>query len=103
MKTPIPNKDSLLFLLEANGSKIRSYGVEELSLFGSFVKGVPNAQSDVDFLVNFNPEQKNFDNFMDLSFFLEDLLGRKVEIVTHQSLNKHIAPHILKQLLHVAI
>lgn len=34
--------------------------------------------------------------FMELSFFLEELLGRKVELVTPQSLNKYIGPHILK-------
>jgi Predicted nucleotidyltransferases len=34
---------------------------------------------------------------MDLAFYLEDLFGRKVEIVTPQSLSKHIGPYILKE------
>ena len=93
----------MLFVLKENGSKIKSYGVENLSLFGSFAKGIPDAESDVDLLVNFNLQQKSYDNFMELSFFLEDLLGRKVEIVTPQSLNKHIGPHILNGAEYVAL
>jgi predicted nucleotidyltransferase len=51
--------------------------------------------------VDFLPGQKSFDNFMELAFFLEELLGRKVEIVTPQSLSKHIGPHILKEVENV--
>jgi predicted nucleotidyltransferase len=57
----------------------------------------------VDLLVDFFPEQKTFDNFMELSFFLEDLLGRKVELVTPQSLSKFIAPYILNELENVSL
>lgn len=103
MKQGIQDKDNLLLALKQNGSKIKSYGVESLSLFGSFAKGMPDTESDVDLLVNFDPQQKNYDNFMELSFFLEDLLDRKVEIVTPQSLNKHIGPHILNSAEHVAL
>ena len=88
---------------------MRSFGVLNLSLFGSFITGKLHADSDVDLLVEFDPQQKSYDNFMDLSFFfmdlsffLEDLLGRRVEIVTPQSLSKHIGPHILNQAENVA-
>jgi predicted nucleotidyltransferase len=57
----------------------------------------------VDLLVDFIPEQKTFDNFMELSFFLEELLGRKVELVTPQSLSKFIAPHILNEVENVSL
>jgi predicted nucleotidyltransferase len=59
--------------------------------------------SDVDLLVEFIPEKKSFDNFMELSFFLEGLLGRKVELVTPQSLSKHIGPHILNEVVNVSL
>jgi len=61
------------------------------------------ADSDVDFLVEFESQQKSYDNFMELSFYLEDLLGRKVELVTMQGLSKYIGPHILKQAEYVAV
>jgi len=40
---------------------------------------------------------------MDLSFFLEGLFGRKVELVTRQSLSKHIGPHILNEVINVSL
>jgi predicted nucleotidyltransferase len=97
MQNAVQNKQSLLSLLKANGQKIRSFGVLNLSLFGSFSTGKLHTDSDVDLLVEFDPQKKNYDNFIDLSFFLEDLLGRKVEIITPQSLSKFIGPHILSQ------
>jgi hypothetical protein len=59
--------------------------------------GKLHADRNVDLLVEFEPQQKSYDNIMDLSFFLEDLLGRRVEVVTAQSLSKYIGPHILNQ------
>lgn len=100
---PVQHKNDVLLLLKANRSRIKSFGVERLSLFGSFASGNPSKKSDVDLLVDFDPGRKSFDNFMELSFFLEDLLGRKVELVTPQSLSKHIGPHILNQAENVAI
>lgn len=102
MQIAVQDKQSLLSLLKANGQKLRSFGVLKLSLFGSFITGKLHADSDVDLLVEFDPLQKTYDNFMDLSIFLEDLLGRKVEVVTPQSLSKYIGPHILKQAEYVS-
>ena len=74
-----------------------------IGLFGSFVRDTATEKSDIDLLVDFAPRQKTYDNFMDLSFFLEDLFKRKIEIVTPQSLNKYIGPHILKEVENVGI
>ena len=93
----------LFSALVENKQKIRSFGVTKLSVFGSFITGKLSPDSDVDFLVEFKPRQKNYDNFIELSFYLEDLLGRKIELVTPQGLNKHLRPHILKQAEYVAI
>jgi predicted nucleotidyltransferase len=97
MQTAVQNKESVLALIKDNGQKLRSFGVLNLSLFGSFITGKFHDDSDVDLLIEFDPQQKSYDNFIDLSFFLEDLLGRRVEVVTPQSLSKYIGPHILKQ------
>ena len=103
MQTKVQNKQSLFSLLKANSQKLRSFGVSNLSVFGSFITGKLHADSDVDLLVEFDPQQKTYDNFMELSFFLEDLLGRKVEVVTPQSLSKYIGPHILNQAEYVPL
>jgi predicted nucleotidyltransferase len=99
----IHTKKELLAALSKNSEMIKSYGVKSLGIFGSFSKGKIHESSDVDLLVDFDPSKKSFDNFMDLSFFLEELFGRKVEIVTNQSLSKFIGPHILNEVLHVSL
>lgn len=104
MSSAIQTKSELLNLLFANKEVIRSFGVVELGLFGSFAanKDIQN-DSDVDFLIEFQPGKKNYDNFIELTFFLEELTGRKIELVTRQSLSPYIGPHILKQVEHVGI
>lgn len=59
---------------------LKKYSVKRIGLFGSYVTGKQNEKSDIDLLVEF--EEPDFDNFMDLAFYLEDLFGRKVEILT---------------------
>lgn len=97
------SKQDLLHAFFENRDKIKSFGVNSLGIFGSFSKETVNETSDVDLLVEFIPEKKTFDNFMELSFFLEGLLGRKVELVTPQSLSKHIGPHILNEVVNVSL
>ena len=103
MNTPVNNKQELIEALRANQKKILSYGVKQIGIFGSFVRDEVKQSSDIDFLVEFHPERKNFDNFMELAFYLQSLLGRKVEIVTPQSLSKYIGPYILKEVEYVSI
>ncbi len=56
------------------------FAVRRIGLFGSFVRGEEKETSDVDILVEF--EKPTFRNFMNLAFFLEDLFGRKVDLLT---------------------
>lgn len=90
-------------MLSENHARIRALGVKRLGLFGSFVRGQQSADSDVDLLVEFEPGQKTFDNFMKLAFLLEDLLQRRVELVTTEALSPHIGPHILDEVEYAAL
>jgi predicted nucleotidyltransferase len=102
-RNKLHTKEELLAAITSNSEVIKGYSVSNLGLFGSFSKGTFTESSDVDLLVNFIPEQKTFDNFMELSFFLEELFGRKVELVTPQSLSKFIAPQILNEVENVSL
>ncbi len=53
--------------------------------------------SDVDMLVEFEPGAKSYDSFIGLAQFLDDLLGRRVELLTRESLSPHIGPSILRE------
>jgi uncharacterized protein len=98
MGTAVRTKEALLKLITTHRSEIQAYGVRHLGLFGSFARGTAiHAGSDVDLLIEFEPGRKTYDNFLELAFYLEALLGRKVELVTRESLSPYIGPHILKQ------
>jgi uncharacterized protein len=103
MNIPVRDKKELITRLQKNSTRLRSFGIDKLGLFGSFARNVQIDKSDVDLLVDFLPGQKNFDNLIELSFFLEDLLGRKVELVTRKSLSPYIGPYILKSMENVEL
>jgi uncharacterized protein len=88
-------------MLEAHQLRLKALGVEKLGLFGSFVRGEQQPESDIDLLVEFTPGKKTFDAFMELCFFLEEILERKVEVVTVESLSPYIGPHILNEVEYV--
>lgn len=97
----VSSKNDINLLIQANKLTIASYGIKSLGLFGSFVKDSANNESDIDLLVEFQADKKNYDNFIGLAYFLEDLFGRKVELVTSNSLSKYIRPHIEKEIEYV--
>ena len=99
--TSIQTKEELLNVLLQYKDTLKSYGVNKIGLFGSFVKESQNAESDIDLLVEFLPDKKNFRNFINLAFFLEDMLNRKVELVTAESLSPYLKPYILKEVEYV--
>lgn len=93
----IKTKQDILNVLDRNRSRLRALGVRRIGLFGSFVRGEQRRDSDIDLLVEFEPGGKTFDTFMELSFFLEEILQHRIELVTVESLSPYLAPHILKE------
>ncbi|MBN2251882.1 MAG: nucleotidyltransferase family protein [Candidatus Altiarchaeota archaeon] len=84
-------------MLREHDDVLRRYGVKRIGLFGSYARGEQTLDSDMDFLVEF--EEPSFDDFMDLSFYLEDLFGLKVELVTTQGLSKHVEPYVRREVV----
>ncbi len=99
----VQTKERVLTLIQARRDHIKALGVKRLGLFGSFVRMQQDRNSDIDVLVEFEPSQKTFDNFIHLAFFLEDLFGRRVELVTPEALSPYIGPHILREVEYVAL
>lgn len=94
-------KDEILEVILNHQENIKGYGVKRLGLFGSFVRQEQNEESDIDILVEFEEGKKTFDNFIQLSFLLEDSFKRRVELVTTEALSPHIGPHILNEVEYV--
>lgn len=103
MSEPVQTKEDIIRTIHENSYPIRLLGVRRLGLFGSFVRGEQHAVSDVDILVEFEPGQRTFDHFIQLSFLLEDLLGRRIELMTPEALSPHIGPYILGEVEYVSV
>jgi predicted nucleotidyltransferase len=99
----VQTKREVFETLRNHSVRLKELGVKRLGLFGSFVRNEQTAESDIDLLVQFEPGKKNFDNFMDLSGLLEDLLHRRVEIVTTEALSPYIGPHIMSEVEYVSL
>ncbi len=102
MQAIVNTKKELTATIVLHQEEIKKYGVKRLGIFGSFVRDDASQTSDVDFLIEFAPEYKTLKNFVGLANYLTHLTGRKIEIVTPQSLNKYIGKYILEQVEYVA-
>lgn len=97
MRTNEFTHDRILSSLASSRQKIRQLGVKKLGLFGSFARDQNTEESDVDFLVEFEAGKKNYDNFIELAFFLEELFNRKIELVTPESISPYLRPYITRE------
>lgn len=79
----------------------RTYGVEEIGVFGSFARGDNDDNSDVDIAIEINHDKAvvGFFEFGRMERFLEELLGRKVDLVTKDAIKPYIKDRILSQLV----
>ncbi len=90
-------RDQAIRRIMAAEAEIRALGVHRLALFGSVLRGDARSDSDVDLLVEFSPQAKTFDRFLDLAELLEERLERRVELVTTEALSPFIGPRILTE------
>jgi uncharacterized protein len=81
-----------------NMNYIDGFHVSKIALFGSFARDEQNELSDVDILVEFEDGHETFDNYMDLKFYLEDLLGRKVDLVIFNTIKPSLKPSIMRSI-----
>ncbi len=93
---PLTDKNTILKTLADNYLQLAGYGVNQIGLFGSYLRNEATVNSDIDLLVDIRQEKKTFRNFMSLNYFLEELLHHKVDLITRQSLSPYIGPHILQ-------
>ena len=92
-------KKQILEKLLANRTKIKNYEVAKIGVFGSFAKGTATKNSDIDILVDFN--NKTFDNYMDLKYFLEKLFRKDIDLVMSGTIKPRLKPLILKDVTYV--
>jgi uncharacterized protein len=95
-------KENILSTLKTFKPEFSKYGIQNIGLFGSYVRGEQSDKSDIDILIDFEPDKENYDNYMAAYDLFEKLFkNEKVEIVTKNGLSPYIGPKILKEVLYV--
>ena len=95
------NRDEVLDLLRDHKATLaQRFGVSELSLFGSFARDQAARDSDVDILVRFDVTP-DWRRYFGAQAYLEDLLGRPVDMATSHELRAEIRPHVERELVRV--
>ena len=82
----ILNKSYILAQITAHKAQLKAMGAEKLGLFGSYARNQQTADSDIDFLIEFQKEKKTYNNFIEIAYFLEDIFQNEVDLLTPQSL-----------------
>lgn len=76
---------------------LEKYGIKYAGVFGSAARGEEEPDSDIDIMVSIDREIGIYE-FMTLQHELEEILGKKVDLVSRQAVNKYIRPYIEKDL-----
>ena len=75
-------KRDVVELLRQNRDKLKEFGVKRVGIFGSAVRDELRDDSDIDLIVEFEEGKGNLFNFYDFVEFVENLFGRKVDVLT---------------------
>jgi hypothetical protein len=94
--------ESILKTIRSKKSEFKKFGIKKIGLFGSYVRGEQTEDSDIDILIDFEPEKESFDNLMAVYDLIELLFNnQRVEIVSKNGLSPYIGPKILKEVKYV--
>lgn len=93
------NRNTIVKKLLQHQKELNSFGIRKLGLFGSASKNKATSKSDLDFIVDF--KEKNFDNYMGLKIYLEDLFHRRVDLVLPNTIKPRLRRTILKETKYV--
>lgn len=90
-------------ILEKHKTELKAkYGIKEIGIFGSYVRGEPKEKSDLDVLIEFEPDTKmDLIKFVELEEHLSNLLGIKVDLVMKSGLKPRIGKHILREVAYI--
>jgi predicted nucleotidyltransferase len=95
------NKEYILSTLKSKRADLSAIGIREVGLFGSYARNEQTEQSDIDILVDFDPEKETFDNYMAgmRDRLIHDYMGINYSIVWDVVKNK--IPELYPQILEI--
>lgn len=94
-------RDEVLRVLRSHKATLaQRFGVTDLVLFGSVARDQASEDSDIDILVRFEGPA-DWKRYFGAQFYLEDLPGRSVDLVTHKALRAELRPYVEREAVHV--
>ena len=100
-KTVLMNRDTVLNMLRTHKATLAVlYGVTKLALFGSYARDQATDNSDIDVVVHFDSPATS-ERYFGVQFYLEDLLGCPVDLVTDKALRAEIRPYVEREMVDV--
>ncbi len=93
-------KKALRILQDNKGVLAREFGVTDLAVFGSVARDEAHGKSDIDVLVRFDGPATSR-RYFGVQFFIEDLLGCPVDLVTDKALRHELRPCVEREAIHV--
>ncbi len=100
MMTMMNVEDIVTKLRELKSIITTRYKVREIGLFGSFVRGEQNAESDIDIIAEFEDGADLFD-WIGLTLYLEEILQRQVDVVPKRALRAELQESVLREVISV--
>jgi hypothetical protein len=96
------SKEYILKTLKISKPELSKFGIKNVGLFGSYARNEQSAKSDIDILIDFDPDMENYDNYMAVYDIFESIFkNEKIEIVTKNGLSPYIGPKILNEVMYV--
>lgn len=99
MQSTLLAPDEIINVIKKNMHHIKAFSVENIGLFGSVARGEARDDSDLDVLVVLSC--KTLRNYMGLKFYLEELAGRKVDLVMAENIKPALRKAILSEVVMV--
>ena len=99
--TKASNLERIISILKEHKAELKEkYGVKEIGIFGSYVRGEYKGKSDLDILVEFEEDAKiGLLKFVNLENYLSNLIGVKVDLVEKSALKPRIGKNILREVI----
>ena len=94
-------KEKVLYVLRSSLPRLKALKVQSVAVFGSTARDQAGMDSDVDVLVEFS-ERATFDRYMGVKFLLEDMLGKRVDLVTRGALKPRMRHQVEQEAIYVS-
>ena len=101
MIAAVQSKDQVFERVCSHQSALKQFGAARIGLFGSFVRGEQTEGSDVDIVVEFEPGKKKLRSFLDLADYLEELMGRKTDVLTWEGMADFVRKYVADEVEYV--